>query len=362
MLNNRLNIKSKFNLITSNNNNNQNKSKNFNNSKLSHFSSYFQSIQSGSEDIQVDKNSKYKKACLKMATGKKFEIGKMFLTPMKFEKFSPLSFKNIYTNSEWINKQVNQFNEWSNPNGCKRASYRQLIKIPQTLHSMSNQSFNNANVKRFFTLKPKQTSQIMDDDIEKKSFDSLLIHRSITFYGNQMRNPRRIIYNTFNSSKNFISGFLTTETNQSITAKSNSQISQDKIWTVSSLDDENSKSNNVIVTPFEVLVQGYLWHKLISQSSTSSLYEASRLFVSRGHVACKHVKLSTIGISTDFYDNILRNIVVQNHMIIEEMRILRQVRHKFIVPVYDIIHSGIDYYIMMKLAVNKTICRKYFVN
>lgn len=364
MLNNHLNIKSKFNLLNPNSNNG-NKSINFKeviNSKSSHFRL---NSQSGSKNIQVNKNFICKKTHSKLTASsandfEKFETGEWFFAQMRFENFFPLSFKHIYTNSEWINKQINQFEEWPNAPGFQRASYRHLIKIPQTLSAMSNQSFNRACVKRLFTLKPKQSSRMMDDT-EKKSSDSLLIHRSITSYGNQMRNPKRTICNNSNFSKNFIFDILINETNQSNGTEPNLQINQKKTWH-STLEEESSNSNSVIVTPFEVLVQGYLWHKLISRSSTSSLYEASRLFISRGNVACKHVKLSKVGISNNFYDNLLHNIVIQNHMIIEEMQILRQVRHQFIVPVYDIIHSGIDYYIMMKLAVNKTICRMCFAN
>ncbi|KAF7496629.1 CBL-interacting serine/threonine-protein kinase 7 [Sarcoptes scabiei] len=124
-------------------------------------------------------------------------------------------------------------------------------------------------------------------------------------------------------------------------------------------DLQNQIESNQVVTPFKILVHGYLLHRIIAKGTFSTLYEAYRLFITQGRLACKRIHLGDRQEYSLRYridsDEARWKSLMQKSFLQEEIKILQSIKHPNIVPLYEIIHCNKDYYLMMKFAINKTI-------
>ncbi|KAH9522484.1 hypothetical protein DERF_006050 [Dermatophagoides farinae] len=232
---------------------------------------------------------------------------------LHYDELPPLPFKSYYTNSSWINKQFDSTNSLKNHQNPKSISMSK--HYPYQYHH-PNQNTNDTNLD-ILTNNRRPTSPFQSD------LTSNLIHNSIMYYVNQIRpntpQNRRRLYEKPTAPPEPVGG--------------------------------------VVITPFEVLMHGYLLHRVVGRGSFSTLYEASRLFVSRGGVACKHVRIGRAEDIRPTDSDGQWRLQMQQNFIEEEIRILRQIRHPNIIQLYEIIigDDNRDYYIMMKFAANKTI-------
>lgn len=229
--------------------------------------------------------------------------------------------KLFYTNSLWIRREMRLFDSITESIKSKeKANQRKFFNELKSSSFLAKNSFSrNQSFDCYHT----------NNDLNRFDCQSAWIHKSVISFRFAQRKHQRIS----NGLEN---------------------------------DLQNQIESNQVVTPFKILVHGYLLHRIIAKGTFSTLYEAYRLFITQGRLACKRIHLGDRQEYSLRYridsDEARWKSLMQKSFLQEEIKILQSIKHPNIVPLYEIIHCNKDYYLMMKFAINKTIHCKFSIS
>ena len=131
-----------------------------------------------------------------------------------------------------------------------------------------------------------------------------------------------------------------------------SRKSVESVTTMSSTKSNDSLKSNgkfvkspSVMTPTEVMVRGYVFHRLVSGGSFSTLYLCTSFNMPGRELACKHIR------TTEFVGSkaCLKDFIGQ------EIEVMQRVEHPNIIEMYEIVSNPTDVYIFMKFANKGTI-------